>query len=254
MKMKKHSVLMGLLSVLLMAGLMFSACPMEDDDDDGGLDVPGAGDLPDPGTNPYVATEDEAKALLEALSPGFPTVFGEVKGVIGAKQLEAWSKSDGKSMSYKVENDDSVTGLKINSSGRENREGDESKGKSSGESNTTVDITSDIEKSGLTVYKGSVVKTRDNSSGERNEKEEKGSFEELHAFALTVSSGGKGGKIILEAKYTGKGTTNYESGEDVDGSTTYSGSLIVYGADEKEWHRVNIKDEATYGEALGYFN
>ena len=78
--------------------------------------------------------------------------------------------------------------------------------------------------------------------------------------------GGKGGKIILNANVRGPVNgeidlsdinEDFEGIEDIlnslDISITYSGSLNVYGADDKMVYQLPIKDEASCLEALAYF-
>jgi hypothetical protein len=286
MKMKKHSVLMGLLSVLLMAGLMFSACPMEDDDDDdGGLDVPGAGDLPglpeDPGIE-YVATVDEAKVLLGKMKDGFGPMYDAYE-VAEKAEDKAKDESTDRKYSYEVKGDTSVSGFKVNANGRyswsSNLDSETVKEIMSGRgdpvslltegkymeqsynSYIAVDFTSDTTESGVTILKGGSSKQKTESNGRVTRKNEttisaKDSSEDSRTGGLTVYSGGKGGKIILEAKqeYSASGDIDVtEWPGDDDTEPTYSGFLAVYGKDNKEVYKLNIINAQTYGEALGYF-
>jgi hypothetical protein len=277
MTMKKNSVLMAL-SVLLMAGLMFSACPTDGGGDDGGggLSVPGAGDLPGlpaDGGITYVASKDEATALLAALRPGFPTVSSAVNAVINAAQSAAEDASEDGNYSFEVKDNTTVEKLKINASGRYNwssnvsaeEQGYEPKPgdwmKQTFGDNVTVNFTGDKTASGLTAYQDSVVKSESEGSWDAKLKDNgkadvKISGGEVYAYGLTVSSGGKGGKIVLDARATGALSGEYTDPEEAedDVSTTYSGSLTVYGADDAEVYKLDIKDEATYDQALGYFH
>jgi hypothetical protein len=83
--MKKSLKLWGLLSILLIAGMMFTACSTDDGgSDDGGTSPGSLPSLPidDDPTLAYVASEAEAKALLTALKPAFGSVGDQVQSLI----------------------------------------------------------------------------------------------------------------------------------------------------------------------------
>jgi hypothetical protein len=275
MKMKKHNVLTGLVSVLLMAGLMFSACPTEGDGGGGGgLSAPGPGDLPSLPADSGIAyvTNTEATALLSTLSTGFSSVQNAVENIVETAAEAA--VTDSPNFSFEVRDNTTIANLKINARGSsslssnvpaenqiedyEPKPGDWVK--NAYNSYIAVDFTGDKTESGLTVYQGSTVKAEEEESSDITVKANtfgvKISYKEVYAYGLTVSSGGKGGKIVLDAKAAGALSGEYTDPEEMEGSDTpiiYTGSLTVYGAADAEVYKLNIINEATYDQALGYF-
>jgi hypothetical protein len=255
MTMKKNKVLMGLLSVLLMAGILFTACPMNsDDDDDDGLSVPGPGDLPSlPSDTTAITTKAEAEELLGKLD-GFKSVFFQAQGVVETAHDAEYAKLVplGGSGSYEVTDNTSVTGLKINSTGSFSVDISGTEWEGSDESETTVDFIDDVAgESTAIVYKDSVLKFKAESSSTFGASGYEGQGTDFQVFGLTVSTGTdenkKGGKVILDTK------TTYEDNGDTE-TGTYEGSLTVYGKDDAELYTLEIKDEASYNKALGYFD
>jgi hypothetical protein len=240
MTMKKNKVLMGLLSMLLMAGILFTACPMNDDDggddssdDDNGLSVSGPGDLPGLPDGIIAITEDEVEALLGKLD-FLGAVFKDVNKVVDAA-------SEAGDDPYKVTDDTSVEGLKINATGRDSDEGLYQK--------ITVDFIADGTEPEVIIYKDSQIKL-ERSVSATGGGEGTGSISDV--FGLTVSSDGKGGKVILKATPTVT-VTLVDEEPGVDFTFAYKGSLIVYGQDDKELYTLEIKDETSDSKALGYF-
>lgn len=278
--MKKNLLLTGLLSALLIAGMMFTACPVESDDDDGGngLPVPGPAELPVlPVGSGYVSSEAEAKALLNDFgTAGVRTLRYEVEELIRSKRTE-----NKDSYTLAVKDDTSLPGLKINATGNATyrlnppdfmQDGYIPKaGDSMGEdqtSDTTVEFTADKSAGGATVYKGSRISEKSaESSSVTIEKIDTasqsgtvnfaGSGSSFHVYSLTVSGGGKGGKIILNAQVQGSGsktiTVSDENFDFPDIPVTYSGSLTVYGANDTAVYTKNISGEADYNEVMAYF-
>jgi hypothetical protein len=282
-KMKKSLLLMGLLSVLLMAGMMFTACSMGNDDD-GGLSVPAPGDLPAlPSGVDYVSTEAEAKTLLAELTQGFwtieNTVMDQVRDLIEDNETETETETE---YSYTWNVQDGIAGgLKINTWGTETyktnnanfmsddyspKEGDYDEESES--SDTAVEFTADKTAGEVIVYEGSRITVRDvdsyrmtitklttPTSGTVNFT---GSENYSLAYGLTASVGGRGVKIILDAQ--AQGSINKDltvSNGDFDWPDTplsYSGSLQVYGADDTPVYTKNIKTKADYDEVMGYFD
>jgi hypothetical protein len=231
MTMKKNKVLMGLLSVLLMAGIFFTACPMNDDG--GGDDGLGPGDLPGLPDGITAITEDEVEALLGKLV-FLGAVVEDVNDVVG-------EASDDKDGSHEVTDNTTVEGLKINSTGRFSEDGD-------GKKETSVNFTADKTESDVTVYQGSLIELIEKRSWDAGG--EKATSELTNFFGLTVSSGSKGGKVILNATPT---RTLEGAGPEPDFTFAYKGSLTVYGQDDAVLYTLEIKDEASDSEALGYF-
>jgi hypothetical protein len=278
--MKKSFVLTGLLSVLLIACMMFSACPMDSGDDDGGGGTKPE-DLPDlPSGTPYAANETEAKALLGDLKPGFLAVEGQVESLIrGTPPTETENSS-----SVKITDNTSITGLKINYEGSETfkavpenfmNEGYEDIAKAgdymegSETENYTIEFTADKSESGAVVYKGSSIGREESGSMRIVLKAlsgpmsgtitVSGSQKSSIVYSLTASAGGKGGKIILEAAVEGSFDTDFNVDASWDGDmpdvpASYSGSLKVFGADDEVKYELSITNAATYQQALAYFS
>jgi hypothetical protein len=273
--MKKSLKLSGLLGMLLIAGMMFTACPTDGSDDGDGTPSPGSlpalpDTLPD-GTNAtYAATEEEAIALLTALEPVFTSVGNDVESLIGKAQNNG---------NWAISGDTSIEGIKVTSKGSytSKREPENfmdedwipavgHNGQMSSNTETTVDITADKTVSGVVVYAGSKVeqKAKSSQSFRITELSSSGakvhisaSGEESNVFSLTVSSGGKGGKIILNARQSGSLNNDFVFASEEDDfpepSVKYSGSLTVYGDGNKAIYTLPIESEATYEAAMAYF-
>ncbi|MDR2094479.1 MAG: hypothetical protein LBP76_03040 [Treponema sp.] len=268
--MKKHSVLMGLLSVLLMAGLMFSACPMDndDDDDDGGLSAPSTEDLPGLPENTAYVTKDGAEALLGTVKNVFESVSSAFQGVIEKEFESAEPPEDGKYF-FEVKDDTSVEGLKINVTGNGSFSSNppdmtENHDFKAGDYYEKIshlyaaaDFTSDKEEAGVTIRKGSSIQNKADeyqkvSSIKDATTQQQESEKSSMTGGLTVYSDGKGGKIILEANKVED--SKRESGEDKPTvNSTYTGFLAVYGQDDTEVYKLVIENEETYKKALAYF-
>jgi hypothetical protein len=228
--------------------------------------------LPD-GTNAtYAATEEEAIALLTALEPVFTSVENDVTSLIEKAQNNG---------TWTISGDTSIEGIKVTSKGSYTSKSEPENfmdedwtpavghnGQMSSNMETTVDITADKTVSGIVVYAGSKVeqKAKSSQSIRITELELSASSakvrisvsgEESNVFSLTVSSGGKGGKIILNARQSGSLNGDYVfAGEEDDfpePSVKYSGSLTVYGDGNKAIYTLPIESEATYEAAMAYF-
>jgi hypothetical protein len=279
MKMKKNLVFAGLTSVLLAAGLMFTACPTEGGSG-GGLNPENLPVLPNGVT--YVTTDTEAKALLSALRPGFSAAREDINKLI----QNALEEEEG-NVTWSIADEISIENLKINSLGRsvikENlskvEDVDDLTGligstliEGSQNENTTVVFTGDKALSGATVYQGSKTVERASASYKATLKSISlkdmaiivninGSGQSSQEYGLTASSNGKGGKIILEAaaRFSLKGDFDITDimgtdGPDMSGvSPTISGFLKVYGADNAVVYELPIINQESYVEALGYF-
>jgi hypothetical protein len=135
---------------------------------------------------------------------------------------------------------------------------------------TTVEFTGDKTASGASVRQGSRLVYKGSSSSKMTIKSISTtggtvtvnvSGESFQQYGLTAFSGGKGGKIILEAGARGSLNEDYDLEDMMGGgistpspSITYSGSLKVYGADNAAVYELPITDEAAYNEAVSYFN
>jgi hypothetical protein len=278
-EMKKKLLLMGLVSVLLMAGMMFTACG-GDDDDGGGISAPKPGDLPDLPTDTgatlaYVDNEAEAKALLS--SEFFRYVLWSADEAAD-DLIDAKAAEDENSRSWEVGPDDKTkTGFIINSKGKQTSKGFDLSGFFSGgpkpnvgdssemssSEETTIEFIANNTTGPVTIYSGShLASKRDGSQSMKVKAIDEtsgtitltvsGSGSSSYAYGLTVSSNGKGAKIILEAKITWK-DNNVEitlpPGNEFD-STTYSGFLRVYGAENKIVYEKAIDSEKAFNDEV----
>jgi hypothetical protein len=271
--MKKSLKLLGLLSVLLIAGMMFAACSDGGGDDDNG---PSPGSLPSlPADDPsiaYVSTEAEARALL---TPALRSVLRSVDNMV-EDLIEGKISPTANGGSWSITNDTSISGVKVSSKGSftETDFMDDdwypSKGESgrdSSSADTTVELTGDKAEYGVVIYSGSKVEQKEQYSVSYNVTDisssgltmrMSGSNDETTNYALTVSSGGKGGKIILNARQSAtlpdrSYTFTFDDGFP-DVSVKYSGSLTVYGEGDKELYKLPITDRETYYEATDYLD
>ncbi|MDR2535291.1 MAG: hypothetical protein LBD29_04570, partial [Treponema sp.] len=79
---------------------------------------------------------------------------------------------------------------------------------------------------------------------------------EQYVLGFTAKSAGKSAKITLTAKFVGSANFTNQTSAEVGAASSeeYSGSLIVYGADNAVVYKLEITDKTTYTKALGYFN
>jgi hypothetical protein len=274
-KMKKNLLLTGLLSVLLVAGMMFTACPMESDDDDGGngLPVPVPEDLPVLPAGPgYVSNETEAIALLQELRDVTSPARRDIRTVLQNNSTEN---------GYAVKDDTSTSYLKINAteshafkSQPDNFMRDDYDDPKVGDymelsqdGNDTVEFTGEKSEGGVTVYRGSRIAEKLAAyykvTLKRIDGENSGlvnftaSTDSSAVYGLTVSgSSGKGGKIILEAKTwasINQDITVSDNFTEPAVPVTYSGFLKVYGTGNAVVYTKNISNEADYNEVAAYF-
>jgi hypothetical protein len=276
-KMKKNVLLTGLIGALLIAGMMLTACG--GDDDPGGLPVPGPDDLPalptDSGIAP-VSTQAEATALLGSFTSGVASLRRQVENLAEQNGDETETETSYRYV-WDIKDDTSISGLKINSNGSvvEKWMGDDDIPKAndyteaSDDSNTTIEFIGDKSVSGGTIYEGSrtaekvaefervTFKKVDmlSMSGTINVN---ASVNESYAYGLTVSYNGKSGKIILDATLAGSLNKDIDIFSEDDYpdmaiTLTYSGSLVVYGADNEEVYREDITDKDEFEDVFKYF-
>ncbi|MDR0450680.1 MAG: hypothetical protein LBH26_05395 [Treponema sp.] len=272
--MKKPLVLTEFFGFLLIAGMIFTACPMDSGGDGGRPKPEDLPELPD-GIN-YVASQTEAMALLNELRPGFSAIGNQVEDLIKTAGKET---ADG--YSWKIANDTSISDLYINSEGRPRLESQPANFmdagyvpqggdyvKNSFTMNTTVEFTADRTTSGAVVYKGSSARVGQLSSSRVELKETEAlisialtlgiSDNKSEFYSLTASHNQKGGKIILETD--ARGSLNADLTIDLpwDGNMpelelARSGSLKVFGADNELLYELPITDITSYERALTYF-
>jgi hypothetical protein len=271
--MKRNVLLTGLVSALLIAVLLFAAC--SDGGGSSGLSTPKPGDLPalpseESGITPV--TQDDVAALLTGLKSGVLTLRGQVESLI--KQKATTDK-------WEVKDTTSLPGLSINASGsvaeKSTVDWDNPKAgnymEKSENYNASINFTDNKSVGGVTVYKGSSIAEEIGYSGRITLKSlaaEKigvnlnGTMKESYAYGLTVSYNGKSGKIVLEARLTASANKDEEFDpsvfEDFDNfnpynllTPKYSGSLQVFGADDKVLYQEDITNASEYAAVLGYF-
>jgi hypothetical protein len=239
----------------------------------GGGPLPG--DLPNlPAGIAYVANATEARALLAALKPGFGLMMDEVEDLIletvgDVSGIGGWDFTD----------TTSITGLTITSNRSITTDPDNffgygwdfevgQIGTMVSNEETITDVTANKTASGVVVYEGSKVVEKGNFTVRYDilglldsglKMRINGSGEESAIYTLAVSNNGKGGKIILNVHLNGS-FNNVEwtfaggDGDLLKFPYTYSGSLKVYGANDQVQYTLNITNEATYQQAMNYFD
>lgn len=268
--MKKYVTLPGPVAILLIAGLMFAtglmsaACLT-----DGGK--PALGNLPAlPDNTAYVANETEALALLTALKPALEPMMDQVEELV---QLAEDSSESG---NWHITDADSIPGLEITSrrsftddiypdnfmdNGWDPEVGHYAR--VSADEETIADFTAHQDASGVVIYQGSKVMERNRSTSDFDTINVLDEGVSIHAngpaeastvYALTVSDGERGGKIILDAGQKISASYDFVYPDDTFAPLiTYSGSLNVYGANDEALYTLRIHDEETYEEAMDYF-
>jgi hypothetical protein len=271
MKMKKNFGLTGLISIVLITVMVLAACILGDEGDSGlSVDVPQISDLPDPPANSsYVSLATEAKALLTAISssPMLSTISTAVSSAI----QDAMTGSD-TNQRWEVKNEED-NGLKINGSGTytvdanaafdeedyEAKKGDHAV--ITQKEGWSIEFTADKVVGALTVYTGSTNEQKTDSYMEQTitalePVTVRYSYTEQSAISagLTVLHSGQAGKIILDAKYSVSASgTMIEGDGNPSPIPVVSGSLKVYGADNKVVYEKDIVTPADYQEVMGYF-
>jgi hypothetical protein len=262
--MKKRFVLMGLVSVLLMATLLFAACSTGDDDGESGpsVTVPAVGNLPDlPADSTPVVTKDDAEALLTAFweSEAGWGLGSEIESVI-EEYDDPISTNTGWKGEWDFKDNESADRLKISSAGNfsesTNVPEDEDKSKppqkgyyeaSSYSLQFAAEVTEDKTYEDVTLVAGSTI-ARALSGSDRweitavSEEEEsvavtvkyKISVQDAYGVGMTVIHDGKAGKIIIDLKGKISGSEEVTINDDLEPnlSGSVSGSVKVYGASD----------------------
>ena len=270
----RHGRLFGFAVIAMAAIFTLTGCQTEDDSPPAnpGPKPPAASELPAlPAGATAVGTVADATTLLTALKDSGigNSIRNEVEGVIynNAANQDDYTIADKTGDGVKV----------ISASGLYKAEGDidfdnppftkGQKWKSSYKNNWKAALTADKTSGEATVLKDSVLESKDESSmditvtaaGDQSTAKISGSASGIvqYAFGLTVTSGGKAAKIVLEAKNSGSTQLSNVLLSETKNQTpaeAYSGSLTVYGADNNApVYKLSITDAATYGQALGYF-
>jgi hypothetical protein len=272
MTMKKNLLLTGLLSALLMAMMLFTACSSGSDDPPG-LSVPGPGDLPDPPATSGTTTagvKADAVALLDGLKNNNWQIRYDIEKLVNGKVITE-PLPNGAKQTWNVKDDTSLTGLKINAwgNGTETSSMDENTFmpkagdymEFSETRDVTVEVTADRSEGSVILYKGSSIAEKHENNGRMTINQNgtvtvSGSQNTSVVYALTVSLGGKDGKIILDAhaERSGTKTMSFSSIEDdIDIPVTYYGSLRVFSIDNTELYEEVIANEGDFLNALEYF-
>ena len=271
----RHGRLFGFAVIAMAAIFTLTGCQTEEESAppaNPGPKPPAASELPAlPAGATAVGTVADATTLLTALKDSGigNSIRNEVEGVIynNAANQDDYTIADKTGDGVKV----------ISASGLYKAEGDidfdnppftkGQKWKSSYKNNWKAALTADKTSGEATVLKDSVLESKDESSmditvtaaGDQSTAKISGSASGIvqYAFGLTVTSGGKAAKIVLEAKNSGSTQLSNVLLSETQNQTpaeAYSGSLTVYGADNNApVYKLSITDAATYGQALGYF-
>jgi hypothetical protein len=220
----------------------------------------------------YVTNETEAIALLTALKPDFSSVMDQVHSLIWDGVADV-SKSGG----WDITDTTSIPGLFIGSrvSVTDNSNPDNfmddgwspavgHNRQMSWSDQTILEFTTKGYESGVVVYGGSWVlkyngmaasyEVKNISSGNATI-HMNGSNEYSDLYTLTASSGGKGGKVILDTSERQSANVDFTyPGNSPQPPATYSGSLKVYGDNDQVRYTLNITNAATYQQAMDYFD
>jgi hypothetical protein len=278
LRMKKSHVLMGIASTLLMAALMFTSCPTEDDGNGAGppiVTTPTVDQLPGlPTGATAVSNEAEAKALLEALEDSRVgrNLGDQVENVIENRMETTGTETNWKA-EWNFEKDISEEGLKISSSGNVSRSTNNATGENrkKGDYDQTSDnqdfavvVTADKTYGQVTLVTGSSIARAQSGTGRYEVTAVSGdnytvkysfSNQAAYGLGLTVTQSGKAGKIIFEAsgKASASGTITSGGGEKMNPDITVSGSLKVYGSsNDTPVYSVPVTKE-NYEELFDYF-
>jgi hypothetical protein len=269
--MKRNHGLLGAAALLLAAVFIVTGCPMDGGGTDGtDLQPPAPGAMPAlPTDSTAVGNETEAKALLTALKTSgiFNRIENKVRTVI--------EENGGEEDTFTI-TDKTSGGVKVSASGTSTETGaldfdsstftqGQSYSSSEKESRKAT-LTEDYTESSVTVLKDSVFEKKDDETfngsvtAAGNESTAKftlsQSYSGQYAIGFVVKAGGKAAKISLDAKESHSAQASNKTWAELNemaDSTTYSGSLTVYGANDAEVYKLPITDEDTYYEAMAYF-
>jgi hypothetical protein len=278
--MKRNHGLLGAAAFLLAAMFLFAGCPTEADSSPGdpGIKAPSPGSLPDlpsEGGVSAAATTDEAETLLEALQTA--NIGGGIQFAVQDVIYDNMHEDeDEEGYTYEF-TDEEADGVKVSGKGSMTFEGDldpeaetftvNASLNYSSKDNWKATVTEDATVSDFIVLENSVFEYKKESSStmkvtaagdaETAKFNMSQSGTEQYAFGLTVKSGDKAAKIILDAKSIFSASVSNktfdEMEEEGESSQTYSGSLKVYGANNAVIKTITITDRTSWEEALGYF-
>jgi hypothetical protein len=266
--MKKNLLTTGIL--ILVFAALFTACPQDAEAPDGPeVEVPKAGDLPALPTTTgvsAVATEAEAKALLTGMGTITSTLSSLTMKVVetnGTPDKNGnWSFDDKLSPDGEVKVSASYS-VSSNRLGLEQAPKPGDTLKTSITRETKVILEKDLKKDDYTLLKGGTTAGKSSVSVDATYETDGFSIKEykvddVASLGLTVSSKDKAGKIIVEFTVASEIPAG-KYGEDEDlfekMKDTYTGTLKVYGADDKEVYTLDLSKESSRKEVswLEYF-
>jgi hypothetical protein len=272
--MKKRTLFLSGIIIMIIAALVFMACPTDSGDGDSGfkIDPPKVGDLPGlPSDGSAPATDQtQALSLLNSLSG----VAGDIRNDIGDlidDETTVSISGDSETWSFK---DKLVNGVKVSSSGSGSfsYNGEDYDHLKVGESikytsNVDTSAVLTVDKAGFstTIVSGSTIAEKNNfnqnvtitkiNSGTGNPSEYNGSFSVNYAYSygITATNGTVAARIIFSA--TATQSFSGTASADLELPWTISGSLKVYGADDTNAvYTETIANENDLDQALQYFS
>lgn len=255
--------------------ILFTGCSSDDSGDSGlTANPPKLSVLPSiPEENDAITTQDEAKALLESIDGVLSVVNSDVSNLIKfeLKKNKNTKQSDGSyKWNFKDKTQDSIKFSSDGKHGSTSKVANEyqniftvgDRGKRTIVRNTTFALTDDYTDPTTKILAGSkserkvdlyaeaTVKSVDDG-GYATSYKEKGRHREAFAYGLTVIADGKGGKIVVTAKYDLSYAIMFP--EDVCPAAKVSGSVKVYGRDESAaLYSQDIIDKEEFEELFAY--
>ena len=266
----------GKRQVFLMAGLLAAAlgvfirCAAEEPAGDDNttttpISVPDAGDLPAlpvGGGVTAVGGTTEATALLEGLSTVSATIrdaiFTKLQDTGGRDINQAFEITNEAILNEKI----LVTATNtIYAGGSDFNEGDRIN-EIYGLTSKSV-VAEDTAEESVTIVTGStfeekwtlIINVTATTAGDFNTAQFNGTGANIkqYVYALTAATAAKSAKIILNATETWNASYENQTSEGAIGSTTHSGWLKVYGANNSLVYTLEINGEEDYWTAVGYF-
>ena len=266
----------GKRQVFLMAGLLAAAlgvfirCAAEEPAGDDNttttpISVPDAGDLPAlpvGGGVTAVGGTTEATALLDALSTVSATIRDAIWGVI-----ETQDEMDGARDNCYTIIDQTGENVIVNASstalpipetvteGDRINETSETTLRGVVTANTTANSVTVSQNSTFEEKISMIINVTATTTGDFDTAQFNGTGANIkqYVYALTAATAAKSAKIILNATETWNASYENQTSEGAIGSTTHSGWLKVYGANNSLVYTLEINGEEDYWTAVGYF-
>ncbi|MDR0569400.1 MAG: hypothetical protein LBG87_09380 [Spirochaetaceae bacterium] len=263
-----HALCTGVLSSLLMLGLMlFAACDNGDGDNDNGptVETPSISDVP-AFDGPAVENSADAVSFLSEIRSANLSIYTQAYMLISSKMTyeEAEDGNSGKSTWDFTNQKTSDNTMQVTSKGKsEYKEvgdgktvGDKEEG--SRNTDTSATVIADIPSGDVTVKTGSKFAEKSESSqkltvtavtdGRPSEYNGNVSQQEAYSFGLSVTADGKGGKIIFSATKSQSFSGTASASTEI--TPSISGSLKVYGTGDAEVYSQTIDNEDKLDDAL----